>query len=93
MKHFIIVKFVDSVNVFQLVQPIKELFEGALEIDGVSEVEVKVRNTDRSNRYDLMIQMELTPSALNIYDASQLHRQWKEEYGKLIANKTIFDCD
>ena len=40
-----------------------------------------------------MIEMELTPSGLIEYDKSELHKQWKAEYGDYIASKTIFDCD
>ena len=93
MKHFIIVKFTESVNVHELVKPIKALFNKALDIDGVSGVDVSVSNMDLPNRHDLMIKMELTSEALTEFDNSEIHKQWKSEYGKFIINKTIFDCD
>lgn len=40
-----------------------------------------------------MIEMVLTPQALELFDNSQIHKKWKTEYGKYIVNKTIFDCD
>ena len=45
------------------------------------------------NRYDLMIKMELSPRALNEFDNSDIHKEWKEKFGKYIMSKTIFDCD
>ncbi len=93
MKHFIIVKFNESIKVQELVQPIKELFDKAESIDGIDKVEVHVSNMNISNRHDLMIEMILTPSALTVFDNSEIHKQWKCEYGKYIVNKTIFDCN
>ena len=31
--------------------------------------------------------------ALPAYDASEPHHQWKEQYGDLLAAKTIFDSE
>ena len=93
MRHFIIVKFKDGVDKRMLVQPITELFKKVEMISGVEEVKVHLSNSDRPNRHDLMIEMELTPSGLIEYDESELHKQWKAEYGDYIASKTIFDCD
>ena len=93
MKHFIIVKFNDSVNLTDIVEPIKKLFYKTLEIDGITKVEVNLSNSNRPNRHDLMIEMLLTESALITFDNSEIHKQWKAEYGKYITNKTIFDCE
>lgn len=93
MKHFIIVKFHDSVNVPPLLEPIRDLFHKSLAIEGVSEVKVHISNTDLPNRHDLMIEMQLTPAALKAFDSSELHRAWKSTYGEYIASKVIFDCD
>jgi len=56
-------------------------------------MEVYVSNSDRPNRHDLMIEMVLTKSALEQFDSSEIHKQWKNEYGKYIISKTIFDCE
>jgi len=93
MKHYIIVKFNESVNILDIVEPIKDLFNNVLEIEGVSKMEVYVSNSDRPNRHDLMIEMVLTKSALEQFDSSEIHKQWKNEYGKYIISKTIFDCE
>lgn len=93
MKHYIIVKFTESTNVQKLVKPIKELFNRALNIDGVDSADVYVSNMNLPNRYDLMIKMMLDQSALKVFDNSEIHKQWKSEYGEYIVSKTIFDCE
>ena len=40
-----------------------------------------------------MIKMDLSKEALKVFDNSEIHKRWKEEYGTYIANKTIFDCE
>lgn len=93
MKHYIIVKFKDKVKVEKVIAPIKILFKNALNIDGIDDIKIYTSNIDLPNRYDLMIKMILTKSALTEFDNSKIHKQWKLEYGDLIENKTIFDCD
>lgn len=93
MKHYIIVKFNENVNVKELVKPIKKLFNDALEIEGINKIDLYVSNTNLLNRHDLMIKMELNALALTEFDNSEIHMKWKCEYGKYIINKTIFDCD
>ena len=93
MKHYIIVKFNDSVSVNGLVEPIKELFNESLKIEGVDAVNIYVSNTNLQNRHDLMIEMKLTQLGLSNFDNSEIHKKWKSEYGQYIINKTIFDCD
>ena len=93
MKHYIIVKFKETVDFHKLVKPIEDIFNECLKIEGISGIEVRVSNSKRVNRHDLMIKMELTESALLVYDESEPHKQWKEAYGQLILSKTIFDCD
>ncbi|MBQ9834607.1 MAG: hypothetical protein IJO33_05425 [Bacilli bacterium] len=93
MKHFIIVKFNETVDVEAIINPIKELFNKALAIKGISSITIYKSNSDLSNRHDLMIEMILTKAALIEFDNSYIHKEWKEAYGDLILNKTIFDCD
>lgn len=76
-----------------MVEPIEVLFNTALNIEGIDDIKIYRSNIDLPNRYDLMIKMTLTKSALIEFDHSEIHKQWKSEYGKLIENKTIFDCD
>ena len=47
--------------------------------------------SERPNRYDMMIEMVMEPEALPVYDASEPHLRWKQEYGSHIEAKAIFD--
>ncbi|MBQ4085412.1 MAG: hypothetical protein IJC54_02420 [Clostridia bacterium] len=94
MKHHIIVKYTEEVQDKQaLLGQIKELYAGAVEIDGVRGVEFKQNCIARENRYDLMIVLEMDEEALPSWDASEIHHRWKDEYGHLVAKKAIFDCE
>ena len=93
MKHYIIVKFTEGTDVKALLAPVKEIFDETLSIPGVHGVELKLSNSDRPNRFDLMIEMDMDKEALPAYDVSAPHIRWKTEYGGCVAKKTIFDCD
>ena len=93
MKHYIIVKFVEGTDVKALVGPVKAIYDETLSIPGVHGVDVKLSNSDRANRYDLMIVMDMDKEALPAYDVSVPHLRWKTEYGDRVAKKAIFDCD
>ena len=93
MKHYIIVKFVEGTDVKALVGPVKAIYDETLSIPGVHGVDVKLSNSDRANRYDLMIVMDMDKEALPAYDVSEPHIRWKTEYGDRVAKKAIFDCD
>lgn len=93
MKHFIIVKFKKDFDYENSVDDIYGIFSKTLQISGISAVDVKKSNSDRENRYDLMIEITMEKSALNAYDVSAPHRMWKEKYGKYIEKKAIFDCE
>ena len=93
MKHYIIVKFVEGTDVKALVGPVKAIYDETLSIPGVHSVDFKLSNSDRANRYDLMIVMDMDKEALPAYDVSSPHLRWKTEYGDRVAKKAIFDCD
>ena len=93
MKHYIIVKFNENVEKEKLINPIKELFQKAMYIKEVMKVDIYESNMDLPNRYDLMIKMDLSKNALEEFDNGEIHKEWKEEFGKYIMNKTIFDCE
>ncbi len=93
MKHYIIVKFNENVDKEKLINPIKELFQKAMNINEIVKVDIYESNMDLPNRYDLMIKMDLSKVALNEFDNSEIHKEWKEKFGKYIMNKTIFDCE
>lgn len=93
MKHYIIVKFTEGTDTAALAGPVRELFAETLAIPGIHGVQVHLSCTDRPNRYDLMIEMDMDREALPAYDASEPHLRWKKEYGDRIASKAIFDCE
>lgn len=94
MTHYIIVKFLDTVsNKEELISQINVLFSHATDIPGIHQVQTFSSCIDRSNRHDLMIKMVLEPDSLNVWDSSEIHKKWKDDFGKYLAAKTIFDCD
>lgn len=90
MTHYIICKFKEKITAEQLAD-IREIFARTTEIEGIRSVSVKRNVVDRSNRADLMIAIVMDGNALPVYDGSEAHKLWKERYGALIAEKTIFD--
>ena len=94
MRHHIIVKWTDQVaDKAALADEVTALFASAAEIPGVYGADVIPNVIDRPNRYDLMIAVRMERAALPAWDASALHRAWKDTYGHLVAAKTIFDCE
>ncbi|SDA75974.1 Stress responsive A/B Barrel Domain [Lachnospiraceae bacterium G11] len=93
MKHYIIAKFKDRDNTEKLFPEIKMLFDKALTIEGVENIEIHKSNSQRDNRYSLMIEMTLSPEGLERFDASEVHRDWKSRFGELLESKAIFDCE
>jgi hypothetical protein len=96
MKHCILVKYQDvegKKEKKELTEEIRVLFSGLLEIEGIRRVELRENIIDRPNRFDLLIRIDMTKEALPVYDASLIHRRWKEKYGELLEQKAIFDYE
>ena len=93
MKHYIIVKFTEGTDYRALEAPVRGIFEETLSIPGIRGVDLRLSNSDRPNRYDMMIVMDMEKDALPAYDLSEPHRRWKSEYGHFVSKKAIFDCD
>lgn len=93
MKHYIIVKFTKGTDVPALTGPVRGIFEETLKIPGIHDLAIRTSNSDRANRYDLMIILDMEKEALEAYDVSEPHLRWKKEYGDRIEKKAIFDCD
>ena len=91
MKHYIITKFKEDCDWKAMVPQIRELFEGLIGIPGIHGVEVKPCCVDRANRYHVMIEIDMEREALEAYDHSSWHQQWKDQYGGLLEKKAIFD--
>lgn len=93
MKHCIIVKWKEDVDKDTILEPIKELFLPALNIDGVSDVLFFENCIDLSNRYDLMIQVIIEKDKLQNWNESDIHKTWKRDFGDKILQKAIFDYE
>ena len=94
MRHFIIVKFKKETGkeeIARMTEPVRELFRPLTEMPGIHGVSVSRNVVDRDNRYDLAIEIDMDREALEAYDASEPHREWKARYGELIDKKTIID--
>lgn len=94
MKHYIIVKWNEKVtDKAAFAKRAEEIYAACTQIDGVEAYRVIKSNSDRKNRFDLMIEMTLTAQGLANYDASEMHRLWKSEMSEYFEAKAIFDCD
>lgn len=94
MKHNILVKYKPEISKEQkaeLIPEIKALFEHTTEIPGIHSVTLYPNVVERENRYDLLIEIDMEREALEAYDHSSWHKQWKDQYGGLLEKKAIFD--
>ena len=94
MKHDILIKYKPEITKerkAELIPEIRALFEHTMEIPGIRGVKLYPNIIERENRYDLLIEIDMDRNALEAYDHSAWHRQWKDEYGSLIEKKAIFD--
>ena len=94
MKHVILVKWNKTVlDKESILIEAKNIFEKLLNIEGIKSVMLHKNVIDRTNRYDLMVVIEMNKEVLPIYDESQPHKEWKEKFGKYVENKAIFDFE
>lgn len=94
MKHYIIVKYNDTVTDKSAVRDsAAELFAGVTKIKGVRGVSLHTSATDFPNRYDLMIIIDMEKEALPRFIDSDIHAQWKRDYTRYMLSKAIFDSD
>lgn len=94
MKHHIIVKYNALVtDKPALEKEISALFAAATDIPGINGVFLYPNCIPLENRFDLMIVLEMDKEALPAWNTSPLHLKWKEEYGRFIQSKAIFDCE
>ena len=64
MKHYIIVKFKEGTDYCALADPVRSIFEETLSIPGIHGVDIRLSNSERANRYDMMIIMDMDKEAL-----------------------------
>ena len=94
MKHVILVKWNETVlDKESIFIEAKNIFEKLLNIEGIKSVKLHKNVINRTNRFDLMIVIEMNKEILPVYDESQPHKEWKEKFGKYVENKAIFDFE
>ncbi|MDO5331068.1 MAG: Dabb family protein [Bacillota bacterium] len=94
MKHCIIVKWNDKVkDKGEYYKKAVDAFRGVTAIEGVNGYEVYKSNSTRSNRFDIMIEIDCSKEGLENYDVCQLHQDWKKNFTEFFESKTIFDYD
>lgn len=94
MKHCILVKWNKEVtSKIAMLENVKNVFDKLLVIEGIHKVEYKQNCIDRTNRFDLLVEIDMDKEVLPAYDESAPHLEWKEKYGKFLENKAIFDFE
>lgn len=95
MLHHIIVKYNDKVrDKMSFNKEVEALFKRLeSECKGVRRVFFHHNCIDRSNRYDLMIVIDLDKDELETYDSSEVHKTWKMNYSDYLEKKCIFDYE
>lgn len=92
MIHYIIVKWKVGTDKSAAEERARALYSGATDIPGINRIRIYGNVTPRDSRYDLMICLFMDPSALPVWDASELHNRWKSEFSDMIEKKCIFDA-
>ena len=87
MKHYIIVKFNENVEKEKLINPIKELFQKAMNIKEIVKVDIYESSMDLPNRYDLMIKMDLSKAALSKMKITNLEYENAYKEAKDLMNR------
>lgn len=94
MKHYIIAKYKPEVrNKEELLAQIRALYAETARIPGIMGAKVIPNCTARDNRYDVMIVLDMEKEALPAWDASDIHKAWKQRFGDLLTAKAIFDAE
>lgn len=94
MKHCILVKWNETVtDKAAIAEQAERVFAPVTGIPGVHGITLRKNIIDRPNRYDLLIEIDMEPEALNVYDDSAAHHAWKDGFGARIEKKAIFDFE
>ena len=94
MKHVILVKWNALVSDKNSIKTeVENIFEQLLKFKPIHDVKIHQNVIDRTNRYDLMIVIEMDKNFLPVYDESEQHKEWKQKFGKFVENKAIFDYE
>ena len=95
MQHHVIVKFNDKVkDKVAFADEIGNLFRGMVgTVKGVHKVSPHKNCINMSNRYDLMIIVDMDKNALDAYSVSPIHDKWINDYSEYLESKVIMDYE
>lgn len=94
MLHYILVKWKEGrLDKATLSDRAAALLTQAVILPGVEGVMVQQACMFGERRGDLMVCMKLERNALPAFDASNIHRKWKEVFGPYIQQKMVFDWE
>ena len=95
MQHHVIVKFNEKVkDKIALADEIGLLFKGMEgTVPGVHKVSPHKNCINMSNRYDLMIIVDMEKEALEAYSNSAIHDKWINEYPQFLESKVIMEYE
>ena len=92
MKHNIIVKFIEDYDYKNHLDEIKNLFNLALNVEGIIEIKYHVSSTTLPNRGDLWIEIICSEKGADNWKNCSSHITWINQYSKFVKTKMIFDC-
>ncbi len=95
MQHHVIVKFNDTVkDKVAFADEVGKLFKGMEgTVQGVHKVSPHKNCINMSNRYDLMVIVDMDKDALEAYSNSPIHDNWINNYSKYLESKVIMDYE
>lgn len=95
MQHYVIFKFNESVkDKNALADKIGNLLKGmAGTVPGVHSVTPHKNCIDMSDRYDMMIIVDMDKDALGAYSNSPIHDNWINNYTQYLESKVIMDYE
>ncbi len=95
MQHHVIVKFNNIVkDKNALADEIGNLFKSMVgTVEGVHKVSPHKNCINMSNRYDLMIIVDMERNALEAYSNSLIHDKWINDYSQFLESKVIMDYE
>ena len=91
MKHYIISKFRPGTPWREYLPEIEAIFARTLTIEGVHGVDIFPSCSERPNRFDLMICMDMDAAALPLYDASEPLLNLKLSYRTSLEAQTTLE--
>lgn len=94
MHHYLLFKLNGKISAENFIVLVSPFFEQmSQEIPGWKSHRFRQNTIERKNNFDLLIQIELSKEALQIYFTHPLHLKMKEAFRNYIEKKAVFDDD